>query len=130
MIIGGFPNEERVCSDCQYYKGKTEGCCVPIDMLSTIALIRPKCWLKNITTNRDYIKSLRGDLFDATLLGLMGLDMGSHDENELLNWLNSPIDDGFLTKTLSPDKLNELYGRLKEICEFGESKQQINSEDK
>lgn len=77
-------------------------------------------------TNRDYIKALRNDLFDATLMGLMGLEIASPQEDALVKWLDSPVDPRFLGQSKNTD---EVYNKLKDICELGESKQQINLEE-
>ena len=81
-----------------------------------------------MTTNRKYLKMLRDDLFDATLMGLMGLPLCSEAETKLKEWLDSPLDKRFeeCVTSVNHITLDEFRG----ICELGESKQQINSEDK
>ncbi|MDD5022320.1 MAG: hypothetical protein PHR82_09370 [Endomicrobiaceae bacterium] len=74
-------------------------------------------------TNREYIKSLKNDLFDATLMGLMGIELASPQEDALTKWLDSPVDPRFLGQE---EVKEDLFSRLKDVCELGESRQQIN----
>ncbi len=75
-------------------------------------------------TNREYIKSLKNDLFDATLMGLMGIELASPQEDALTKWLDSPVDPRFSEQEEVKD---DLISKLKDVCELGESRQQINS---
>lgn len=86
-----------------------------------------------MTTNREYLKALRNDLFDAILMGLMGIPLDSKQEQALTDWLDSPVDSRFF----EDDKCSELnirynthalYEGLKNVCELGDRTQQTNSE--
>ena len=72
----------------------------------------------------EYIISLPRDLFEATLLGLMGVPVGGEEEKKLHDWLDSPAEESFpLTAAFEKGKYEECADSLLEaligLCELG-----------
>lgn len=70
------------------------------------------------------MKSLPRELFESTLLGLMGIPIGSEGEKRLHDWLDSPAEESFpITAVFEKGKYEECADALLEaligLCELG-----------
>ena len=72
----------------------------------------------------EYMTSLPRELFESTLLGLMGIPIGGEEEKRLHAWLDSPAEESFplataFVKGTPEEYVDSLLEALIGLCELG-----------